>query len=247
LTLRGEGGTSINRSGNVISIASSGSGGSGIQGVQSPGSTLTISNGSGPVASIDIANGAVTGDKLADGSVSKAKLGSDVAFPPGGTAGGDLVGTYPNPQVAEGAITSSKISNRSIEGIDINRNAQLEIATLYASGSVGIGTTKQSAALEINGKQDVGLMISSGTTLFSYKELLPAVNLVIPNNVTVVRIMDDGQFFNTYFSMPLGLPGQILYIVNDDAQAASVPPAHLIMPGHVRMFMYIGDAWRPLE
>ena len=61
VVLQGSGSTTINRTGNTITISSSGgSGGTGIQGVQSPGSSLAIANGNGPVASVDIADGGVT-------------------------------------------------------------------------------------------------------------------------------------------------------------------------------------------
>ena len=60
INIVGSGGTTVNQSGNTITISSSGGGGQGIQGIQNTDGILSIQNANGPTASIGIRTSGVT-------------------------------------------------------------------------------------------------------------------------------------------------------------------------------------------
>jgi hypothetical protein len=100
-----------------------------------------------------------------DGTAWKA-VGDGAGGPPSGAAGGDLTGTYPNPNIANNAVTGNKILDGTITSADlatpaVNATNQIFNTLPVANGGTGVNTV--TGAIIGNGSSAVsGVAASAG-------------------------------------------------------------------------------------
>jgi hypothetical protein len=102
--------------------------------------------------------------------------------------------------------------------------------------NVGIGTAAPGAKLTVN-----GAWASTPTAVAA--SAAPA----IPDNVSHIRLMDAAALAaNAIVAPATAADGQLLTIVNDDAQAATFGGTSIPAAGGAATFIYINTAWRRL-
>jgi hypothetical protein len=238
VTLQGAGGTTVTRSGNTVTISSTGgTGGSGIQGVQNTDGSISVLNPSGPVATIGIADNAVVkglsvgATTLRDNIVLQA--GSNITLTPTGntvrieaTGGGTGIQSIQNTNQtldiinADGPVATINVGARAISQAHLADNAV--IAAKIADGVITASKISSTGAtpgqvLGFNGSSVTWIAPAAGGVSGS-----GSVNrLALWSNSDELSSSSTLVFDGGKFGVGTSTPGASLHVAGQDGVLAT--------------------------